>query len=402
MKYLRFNWKWAVCLFLGVLSMSIAYAVPAMAQTPQRVILFHIDALNFDANERLDLKNFNDLLTQGTSVREAITIIPWHPTVGGYGRLHTTSLVNPVTMAGTIFLRPDQKMVQHAFYDNRLQTAHVANTTAYESLNPGFNYVNLNRVDRDAGVVDWALNLLRDKDIRFMRLVLQDLNNQASQVVANQTEDVSWRGNIWAEGSPYPEKAREADRLLGYFVEELKKMNKWEDTLFIVLSDGNASSGWHPIFSAEAERIPLLFIGPGIAQNRVIPYAENIDIAPTICQFVNLQCPNMDGGSGRVLEEIRADSPIPEAPQNKRIQRINNLIREYLLQQASLRLLAPEDPFYDVVLMRAENGLATGTPNQFYGLDRIDEWYEAETIDNMIQVDENAIQYLRESQRARQ
>ncbi|MBE9171388.1 sulfatase-like hydrolase/transferase [Pleurocapsales cyanobacterium LEGE 06147] len=386
-------------LLLSVLVFSICSVTPANAQVPQRTILFHIDALNFDAYQRLNLPNFNTLMKEGTFVREAHTIIPWHPTIGGYGELHTTSLVNPTTMAGTIFLKPNQKMVQHAFYDNQLLTAHIANTTAYESLNPGFNFVNLNRIDRDADIVSWALNLLQEKDIRFMRLVLQDLNNQASQIVAGETKNVPWQDNIWAKGSPYIEKAYEADRLLGYFVEELKKMKKWDDTLFIVLSDGNASSGWHPIFSTESERIPLLFIGPGIARNRVIPYAENIDIAPTICHLMQLSVPNTDGGSGRVLAEIEEDSTISGQPQNEKIKRLNSLIREHLLLQAKLRLLASTDPYYDVILMRAENRLTT--PFQFYGLDRIDQWYQAGTIDNMIKVNESVIEYLKDSQSAR-
>ncbi|MDJ0591686.1 MAG: hypothetical protein QNJ72_17100 [Pleurocapsa sp. MO_226.B13] len=40
---------------------------------------------------------------------------PWHPTTGAYGEMHTTSLPNPITMAGNLFLRPNQKMLQDMF-----------------------------------------------------------------------------------------------------------------------------------------------------------------------------------------------------------------------------------------------------------------------------------------------
>lgn len=147
-------------LFLGLASLGIL--VPETpAQAPERVILFHIDALHPDAPRRLGLRNILQLAEQGTSVAEAITITPWHATTGPYGKTHTTSLPNPVTLAGTLFLRPGQKMLQHCFYPGQL-TAHVAHSTAYESLNPGLHYVALDRTNTDADLVRLALDFLRN------------------------------------------------------------------------------------------------------------------------------------------------------------------------------------------------------------------------------------------------
>lgn len=251
-------------MFLGLASLGILVPETA-AQAPERVILFHIDALHPDAPRRLGLRNILQLAQQGTSVAEAITILPWHPTTGPYGATHTTSLPNPVALAGTLFLRPGQKMLQHCFYPGQL-TAHMANSTAYESLNPGFHYVALDRTNADADVVRLALDLLERKDVRFMRILLQELNSRASYLVATTTEPVPWRRNIWAEGSPYIERAREADWLLGEFLAGLERMGKREGTLLVLLSDGQADVGWHPVLSEESWRIPLIIRW---ARNRV-------------------------------------------------------------------------------------------------------------------------------------
>lgn len=380
-------------LVLGLAALGII--VPgAPAQAPERVILFHIDALHPDAPRRLGLRNILDLAERGTSVAEAITITPWHPTTGPYGKTHTTSLANPVTLAGTLFLRPGQKMLQHCFYPDRL-TAHIANSTAYESLNPGFHYVALDRTNSDADVVRLALDLLERKDVRFMRVLLQELNNRASYLVATTTEPVPWRRNIWARGSPYIEKAREADRLLGEFLAGLERLGKREGTLLVLVSDGQADAGWHPVLSEESWRIPLVFVGPGIARGRVIPYAESIDIAPTICHLAGAPPPNPGPGAGRVLREILEDEPVPPEPRRRRLLALNTLIKEHLVLRARMRVAAAEDPCADIALMQAENAYAT--KYQFFGLERIMEWHEAGSIDDMIRINGAALDFLRDA-----
>jgi hypothetical protein len=72
------------------------------------VIIFQIDNLHYEAAKRLQLTNVLALAAQGTSVDEAYVPIPWHQTTGDYGKVHTTSLPNPVTFAGTMFLAQGQ------------------------------------------------------------------------------------------------------------------------------------------------------------------------------------------------------------------------------------------------------------------------------------------------------
>jgi arylsulfatase A-like enzyme len=227
-----------------------------------------------------------------------------------------------------------------------------------------------------------------------MRLVLQDTGSASQEVADGRLENKPWAENIWANGSPYIKAAQNADRLLGEFVAQLKQMEKWEDTLLVLLTDGQASTGWHPIQNEESWRIPLAFIGSGVARGQTIPYAESIDIVPTVLNLMGLPPMNTDGGSGRVLEEIKVGSA--NAPQvRRRLLELNRQIKEHLRLKSQMQLLADRYPLIDTSLMQAENRLER--PGAvFYNLERMDQWREAGTIDNMLGVNREAIAFLRQ------
>ncbi|GAP98002.1 hypothetical protein NIES2104_45550 [Leptolyngbya sp. NIES-2104] len=361
---------------------------------PARIIFFHIDGLHYQAPERLKMTNYQSLVKQGTSVEEAYILIPWHQTENGYCSLSLTSPPNPTTMAGSIFLDPwwEERYIQQTFYPRQL-TPHIANSIAYSSLNPGFNFTKL-EYSTDESSVRFALDLLRQHDIRFMRLVLQDTGSASQDVADGRLKNEPWAENIWANGSPYIKAAQNADRLLGEFVAELKRMGKWDDTLLVLLTDGQASTGWHPIQNEESWRIPLAFVGTGVAQGRTIPYAESIDIVPTVLNLMGMQPLNTDGGSGRVLEEIKANNPASAQPP-RRLLELNRQIKEHLRLKSQMQLLADRYPLIDTSLMQAENRLERPGAN-FYNLERMDQWREAGTLDNMLRVNREAIAFLRE------
>lgn len=361
---------------------------------PARIIFFHIDGLHYQAPERLKLTNYQSLVRQGTSVREAYILLPWHQTENGYRSLSLTSPPNPTTMAGSIFLDPwwEERYIQQAFYPQQL-TAHIANSTAYSSLNPGFNFVKLERTN-DRSSVRFAIDLLRQFDIRFMRLVLQDTGSASQDVADGRLKNEPWAENIWATGSPYIKAAQNADRLLGEFIRELKRMGKWEDTLLVLLTDGQASTGWHPIQNEQSWRIPLAFVGPGVARGKTVPYAESIDIVPTVLNLMGMPPTNTDGGSGRILEEIKASSNnTPQVPH--RLLELNRQIKAHLRLKSQMQLLADRYPLIDTSLMQAENRLERPQA-VFYNLERMDQWREAGTLDNMLRTNREAIAFLRQ------
>lgn len=356
----------------------------------RRVVVFHMDSVHHEAPERLGLENFHRVAERGTRVAEALTIVPWHPTVSGFWPLSTTSFPNPTTFAGSVFLRPwrEQRYLQHSFAG---YTAHIANSDAYRSLNPGFDFVRLDDDDTDEDNVRLGLRQLREhRDLTFMRLLLQD-TNAVSQEVANAPADVPWARDIYGTGSPYPAVVRNADRLLGTFLDGLERLGMAEDTLLVVLADGQSRYGWHPVQAEDSWRLPLVFAGPGVAPGRTVPYAENIDIAPTIAALAGVAAPNDDGGCGRVLDEIRAGGgQAGDVP--RRIERINRQIVEYLRVSGWLRVHAQRYPYLDVRLMAAHNGLLTDA--QFWSLDRIDEWPRAGSLDRMIEDNQYTLDLL--------
>lgn len=96
---------------------------------------------------------------------------PWHPTTGAYGEMHTTSLPNPITMTGNLFLRPDRQMLQNVFPRN-IDTEIATGSKAYDSISLGFDIVDLLDTS-DAELTDTILQTLDQYDPKFYRIQLQ-------------------------------------------------------------------------------------------------------------------------------------------------------------------------------------------------------------------------------------
>jgi hypothetical protein len=356
-------------------------------QRPKRAVLLLIDGLHAQAPDRLNLANFKRLAAEGTWFRRAHLVLPYHPTTGDWAAIHNSSMPNPIMLAGTLFIRPKQRLLQDCFYPEQL-TAQVANCTDYSSINRS-NSFSMLADTTDAAALEHALDLLTRYDIRFMRIHLQQ-TGLAGWQCHRTTQDVPWRRNIWAEGSPYVAAARNADRLLGHFCERLEQMQKKDDTLLVLTADhGNAPTGGHPPMCEDGWITPLVFIGPGIARKRVLDYAEHIDIAPTICHLMHVEPPNQDGASGRVLRQILAsERPSAEKPP-ERVRELNVLLSRYAVIQARLLLAARENPALETEANLAER--------KFFGLHRVTEWPQAGSLDHLIAVNREVLLSLEAS-----
>ncbi len=345
-------------------------------------MLFIIDGLHWQAPDRLGLTEIQRLTREGVSVERAYCVFPAHPTTGAYGRMHTTSIPNPCLLAGSLFLRPGHRMLQECFFPGE-PTAHGTNLTAYASLNRGFTHTLMQNGLADADVVAWATDLLRETDIRFMRLHLQDTGTAGSKC-ADAPEDVLWRGNIWADGSPYVAAARRADRLLGQFVADLQDMNRWDDTLLIVMADhGQADCGWHPPSQEDSWLTPLVFVGPGVARGRKLPCADHIDVTPTVCDLMGVEPPCSGPGTGRVLHEIKGGATLPASAPASRLKTLNELLREHLTLRARIRMRVSDRPGLERFLIRMER--------RYYGIERFTEWHKAGSIDELIRINRGII-----------
>src|SRR5579862_1324930 len=92
---------------------------------PEHATIFIIDGLSYKAVERLDLKHLKALIAAGTYYEKSYNILPADPQEGEWIQYHSSSIPNPVILAGTVMLRTDQQYVQHSFYPERM-TAHAA------------------------------------------------------------------------------------------------------------------------------------------------------------------------------------------------------------------------------------------------------------------------------------
>lgn len=380
--------------FFLVVGIMIVSQIPSNA-TPraERAVLFYFDGLHPDAIDRFNLSNLKRLQAEGTTVEEAVMVFPWHPTTGSYGLMHTTSLPNPITMTGNLFLRKDQPMIQNQFPRN-IETAIATGSKAYETIGAGFNLVDLLDTS-DAQITDIILDRLERHDLKFYRIQLQDVGRAGMKTIG-ATDGTSYQANIWHPESPYAEAAREADRQLGRFIAKMKEKGRWDNTLFVFMADGQSRFGWHLPMDEESWRTPMIFHGPGVRAGYTIPYAEIIDVVPTIASALGIKPPNPGPGSGRVLEEIFVNSSETVSNVPHRMVQFNEQIKEYRLLTANLFLLSNTDPRADHVLMLEQNASAHKEVLPFLGLDQIERWHEAESFDALLERNDKALKYLRE------
>lgn len=355
-------------------------------EQPQRIIVFLIDGLHWQAPKRLEMPVFNSLIKEGTYIEQSHMILPHHPTIGDYGRMHTTSFPNPVLQEGTLFLKRGNKMLQEMFGIG--PTAFVANTTAYTSVSRGFDF-NIHYNDcSDLEIVDQSIALLDKYPLKYLRVHLQNSGNQGRYLSYTEKEQAYFR-NIWAEGSPYIKSVQEADELLGKLISFLKEKGEWESTLLVLSSDhGQSAQGWHPIADPDSWTTPLLFAGPGIAKGKTLDYFEHTDIAPTIADLMQVDAPNTDGGAGSsrkvLLTNAENESVYPQY-----IRMINEQINTYNLLRAEMMLLGRDNFYFSSLISYLENELLT--PEPFYHHDRFTEWYRAGTTAHLVEVNQQLL-----------
>jgi hypothetical protein len=360
---------------------------------PEHAIIFIIDGLSYKAVDRLNMKNLRSLIARGTYYEKSYNILPADPKEGEWVKYHSSSIPNPVILAGTTLLRIDQQYAQQSFFPARI-TAHAANDTAYTRINVGFNLSFLNGSDEspihDDQTMYWCLEFLRQAKPAFMKVHLQDTGNAGFLCYEEKNPLIPWRHNIWAEGSPYVKAALKADEYLGQFWNELKTLGLQDKTLLFVTADhGQADSGWHPFDAEEAWAMPLVVVGPGIRSGQRIGYAEQIDIVPTLCYLMDVKPPQ--NASGRVLAEALASAPKNAAPRQQTMKAFDMLLRDGDALIKKLQKESETSPAAKTQLAEAQR--------DFYGLDRILHWYQFGTVDKLMAYDRKVLERIESSNR---
>lgn len=358
---------------------------------PERVIVFIIDGLHWQAPEKLKMPVFHGLIPKGTYIRQSQMILPHHPTVGEYGRLHSSSFPNPVLQEGTLFISPGNKMLQELFPDTR-QTAFVTNTIAYSSVTRGFDTVIQEPSFTDGDVVKTAIDLIVNQDPVYMRVHLQTPGNEGRYLSYTDPGETYYR-NIYGVGSPYATAVENADSLLGELIHALAELGKLTTTLLVITSDhGQSLQGWHPIIDGDSVITPLLFYGPSIAEGRSLPYFEHTDLTHTIAGLMQVPEPSSDGGSGRFIRQVLQDQPADPFDHPRYIQVINQQLNRYNALRARIMIAGENDVYFSSLISYLENELLT--PEPFYHQDRFLEWSRAGSTKHLIEANQKILRQM--------
>jgi hypothetical protein len=361
---------------LGALAVA---ALAAQAAPPEHAVLWVVDGISYKAPDRIDLPNLKSLMAAGVYYRQTYTVETADPShqPGQWSQYHTSSIPNPVLLAGTVMLLPGaQHYVQESFFPQRI-TAHSTNEIAYRALNVGFSLTFQGggqavrvggKPQEDSMAVHWAAEFMRQMQPAFLLVHLQDTGEAGSRS-RSAPANVAWKDNIWGEGSPYRQTLSQADVYLGQFIEELKKERLWDSTVIFVTGDhGQTDTGWHAADAEDAWAMPLVMAGPGIKHGQRLEYAEAIDIVPTLCFLMGVKPP--PNATGRILAEGLENPPANVPP---RLQKLKEL--DYLLRDTGAAMDKAKAAGKDITALDA----------QYYRIERILEWNRFGTIDQLIE-----------------
>lgn len=377
MRHLRF-----VCAFT-------AMVLTAAAQ-PEHAILWVVDGISFKAPEQMNLPNLRSLMASGVYYRTAYTVLTADPSSqpGEWSKYHTSSIPNPVLLAGTEFLLPGtQRYVQESFFPKKI-TAHSTNEVSYRALNVGFNltYQSGGRGTILAGgeeahddlTVYWATEFMRKMKPTFLLTHLQDTGS-AGSASRSAPAGSPWKDNIWGAGSPYRATLAKADAYLGQFIAELKQEGIWDKTVIFIIGDhGQTDTGWHAEDAEDAWAMPLVMAGPGIQRGQRFDYAESIDVAPTLCYLMGVKPPA--NATGRILTEGLEHPPAGVAPRQQKLKELDYLLRD--LDQAFEKA-------------KAAGKDAAALYSQYYRIERILEWNRFGTIDKLIAYHQHLLEQVK-------
>jgi hypothetical protein len=379
-------------LFFMTLASVLPLSVATQQQTPARpelAIIWVVDGISYQAPERLQLKNLQSLMAQGVYYRQNYTVQTADPSgvPGPWADYHTSSIPNPVLLAGTAMLLPGkQHYVQESFFPLKI-TAHAVNEISYRALNVGFHFtaqaggsrmLGAGHKTGDDRTLFWATTFLREANPTFMLIHMQD-TGFAGSASRNASAGSPYKDNIWGEGSPYVKTITQQDAYLGQFVDELKKEGKWEKTVMFITGDhGQTTLGWHPPEAEDAWAMPLVMVGPGIKKGTSFDYAESIDVVPTLCHLMGVTPPlNSDG---RILTEGLVNPPAGVAPRQQRIKELDYLLLDVGKTLAKLKAAPGAAP---------TTGQGRFSPlgqaeQDYFNIERILEWHQFGTYDRLI------------------
>lgn len=373
-----------LAVLFGVLAMSgpvraasDIFNIPFAAK-PDHVILYIIDGLSYKTWARTDLPNLKKLIENGALVEKSYLPPSEHPVQGPYAEIHSCSIPNPVMMAGTLFLTKETEYFPQGIFPKRT-TAFVANTENYSSLNRFYHY-SYQKLGSDPEGIDMALTFMKLGRPAFMRLHLQEVGEASYQILFVR-DNVPWRRDIWAKGSPYLAMLKQADDLLGRFLRGLEEQGILAKTTLLIMGDhGEADTGYHPPESRDAAVTSIVLWGAGIKKAVKIPYAEHIDVVPTICALLGTEPPKTS--QGRVIGEALSYFSGKIPPRKMLFKSMLDQFEQYRTKEAeaSFRLSQYAGP--EISRLYRDFG---NIKMNFYGIEKFIEWPKLKRLEDLLE-----------------
>jgi hypothetical protein len=356
-------------------------------EKPDHVILYIIDGLSYKTWTRTSLPVLKGLILNGVLVEQSYLPPSEHPVQGPYAEVHSCSIPNPVMMAGTLFLTKETIYFPQNIFPEKT-TAFVANTTNYNSLNKYYHY-SYQKLGPDPEGIEMALAFMKLGRPAFMRLHLQEVGEASYQILFVK-DNVPWRRNIWADGSPYVNMLARADEQLAGFLGGLKDLGILEKTALVIMGDhGEADTGYHPPESRDAAITSIVLWGAGVRKGIRIPYAEQIDVVPTICALLGIAVPKTS--QGRVIGEALAHFSGKLPPRRTLFKNMLDQFEEFRVKESesSFRLTTLASP----EISRLQRDLGN-IKMDFYGIDKFVEWPRFGQLENLLENNQKVLTRL--------
>ena len=366
----------------------VSAAVPGrqMSKSPAHVILFVIDGLSYKAWDRLSIPVLRRLANEGAVVEKDYLPPAAHPRTGAYADLHTCSIPNPIMMSGTVFITRQTAYLHQSFPD--YSTAFAVNSNAYPTLAAGYGHV-YQKPGPDAESVRAALSMMQLYKPRFVRVHLQNAGSAGSECMSTE-KNVAWRGNIWVDGSPYRLAVEKADSLLGGFIDGLRRLGILDECSFLIVGDhGQDDGGWHPLQMPDGAITTMVLWGKGIRKGVRIPYAEHIDIVPTLSSLAGVAPPETSQGCviSEALEGLHGTSLARKVTIRELNEQLGFYNRAIIQTAYSIDQLPPvRQGFFYSRLDQIKQG--------FYDIGRFTDWPRFKNLEDLYSNNRSALTSL--------
>ena len=320
-------------LALGALGAGGLAACGGSGEAPRALVLVTLDTTRADrlgsyGYPNAGTPNLDALAARGVRFERALSPVPI--TLPAHTSLFTASYppYHGVRDNGTFVVDPALDTLAERLQAEGLRTGAFVSALPLEArfgLDQGFDFYDQSRA-ADGG----HMNERRAEDTIDRALVwLGDVGDDEEFFLWVHLFDPHYPyappGPVMAGHDAYQGEVSYADAQLGRLFDALEGAGRLEATALVVTADHGESLGdhgelshGHLLFDA-TQRVPLLMAGPGVVPGRVVERTVDlVDVAPTVCDWLGVDAPELRAQGGRSLHGLLTGGPeeaLPMQPQ---------------------------------------------------------------------------------------